>query len=1828
MLTARAEREASAATTGPRIAGAVVSSGAGWSGTFTLANLNSSNNVRAVDNIVADYGILSTFAFGVPAGSRVDGISVNVEGSASGAPGVDYAVQLSWDGGASWTAVKAGNFGPVPDTTALLGGVADTWGRTWTLGELSDATFQLRIYKSGSSSALQVDRIQVSVEYQPPVAVFYSVGTSSADLKSGSPTVTIASGSATFSVPQPANVGVGDVVSHSGGTLVYITGRTSATVYSVATATGAAAANVAGAPVDSIRRAFNSLSAAQAGSSDALHLNLAGPPYDLIAGHFELHWPCYNDGPMNDNVNVTGWTTDAFHYIRVFTPFAANQAGVSQRHTGTAGTGFRLTPVASGSNLDIVNLDVGHVRVEGLEIDGSGVTNAQYVRGVRVQQGLSNVGDIRIDSSIIHDLHTTADGWPTEGSMGILGLQTGANLGPPLIIANNFIYDITSTANSGHIAGIHVGSRATSYVYNNTVLGINNIGGGASGGPAWGIYARAWPELSGVIAIATNNYVGSVAAPQSTQACYGVVDGGVLVPSYNVSSDATASGIGSQTNRSAYSTYFQSVANGSENLHLTATSAALWAAPGTDLFPSVRYDADRHIRSAPWDIGADEFTTAADPLIVYSDNQAAGSRPLSYTTYSGGAWAAPGVEAVPGPFPTAADWPLYNKVARTRPDGLRREVLFAEADSGTRNPLHASFWDGTSWTDGAGALGSRYLGPSGDATLLISRHFDAAIEQQSGDLVVVSGTNTDESVDIFVHTGSSWTANLRFIPPGNGTMTNQGEVAPVLFRWMRLAPRPGTNQIGLLALAHDNTQTSGAVHAAIWDGNSNSFGSKAILSLPVTDGQNANPGMAIDIAYVLGGSSGGEAIAVWGNGARVYSARWSQASGWSASAQVADLGVGNTVRWLRLAAKPRGDRMALAIEDTNQRLFTQTYDATSRTWSALSAALSTTAYGSAVFNRPFDLVWDTAAGPNSLLLAYSDTTRVRFRTSNDAGATWSAQQNQDAGTLRQAYWIQLVRDPTNLVHLAMQDATNALQVYTWNGSAWLTPAVQVSANTERDANHAVEPFSIATFAPLASFADLGIAKDDGQATAVPGTAISYTITVTNNGPDTVTSLFVNDVVPAGITGAAFTPSTGAYNSGTGEWTGLNLAATQSVVLSLSGTIDPFARGTLTNTASVAPPASAIDPNGTNDVASDVDALDPSADVQLVKSDSLDPAPLGEVLTYTLTVTNNGPSGATNVDVSDTLPVDMELDGAPAAAIAPSQGTCNYTAATRVVSCSLGSVGPTLGATVTVRVRPTAVKSYLNTASVTRSEADPVAANNSEGETTLVELSGLGVRFFTATSTSQRNVLEWVNPTDADYLTTEIMVRSGAFPTGPSDPLATSLYNANGGGSGGRMKLVHGLPAPPLTNGQTYYYGAFVHRLTLPVLSPGRFVTGRPFDHTSSPVKWAFSTGATALAAPTVGGAGVIATSNDRVVYAMERGIDDDFFGIDSGEWPASFRPQELQGVVQLRSPVVPVTVGTANPVAFLGAQDGRVYVVDATQGGAGSLPWSSTPVGPMLQAAPAGIFAAFGGGFDQLLVGTRDGTNPNAFFALDPFTGGVIDSYDNGGAGAGAIGIVSGMAALDYPASPPRAYFTSYERLPIGSTNTLWAFGLSATATPTVFNPIWAKQLGNIDSSPVVRGGRVLVGSPQGGGTIHSFEALLGGGERTFIHGNGQVKGFVFPDRLSPTGDIYFATDDFVWGLTEIGSLLDHKFTGPIALPGGARPSAVLFVPASHYLYVGGSDGKLYELDTLMATPVPKPVTLGNGLAVVGAPSLDRAYNLVHVGTEAGIFYAVQVPLP
>src|SRR4029079_17192360 len=98
-----------------------------------------------------------------------------------------------------------------------------------------------------------------------------------------------------------------------------------------------------------------------------------------------------------------------------------------------------------------------------------------------------------------------------------------------------------------------------------------------------------------------------------------------------------------------------------------------------------------------------------------------------------------------------------------------------------------------------------------------------------------------------------------------------------------------------------------------------------------------------------------------------------------------------------------------------------------------------------------------------------------------------------------------------------------------------------------------------------------------------------------------------------------------YDPATGLWTGLSLASGQSVSITLTGTIDPAATGSLTNTAHVSPPTGVTDPDPADNNATDTDSLTPSANLSVTKTDGKTSAVPGTPTTYIIVVNNNGPS---------------------------------------------------------------------------------------------------------------------------------------------------------------------------------------------------------------------------------------------------------------------------------------------------------------------------------------------------------------------------------------------------------------------------------------------------------------------------------------------------------------------------------------------------------------------------------------------------------------------------
>jgi uncharacterized repeat protein (TIGR01451 family) len=99
-------------------------------------------------------------------------------------------------------------------------------------------------------------------------------------------------------------------------------------------------------------------------------------------------------------------------------------------------------------------------------------------------------------------------------------------------------------------------------------------------------------------------------------------------------------------------------------------------------------------------------------------------------------------------------------------------------------------------------------------------------------------------------------------------------------------------------------------------------------------------------------------------------------------------------------------------------------------------------------------------------------------------------------------------------------------------------------------------------------ADLSITKTDDPDPVIVGEDLTYTVTVTNNGPSDATGVSVTDTLPSGVTYNSDTPSQGSYDNSTGVWDVGNLASGASATLILVVTVDSSTTGTLTNDVSV------------------------------------------------------------------------------------------------------------------------------------------------------------------------------------------------------------------------------------------------------------------------------------------------------------------------------------------------------------------------------------------------------------------------------------------------------------------------------------------------------------------------------------------------------------------------------------------------------------------------------------------------------------------------------------
>lgn len=237
-------------------------------------------------------------------------------------------------------------------------------------------------------------------------------------------------------------------------------------------------------------------------------------------------------------------------------------------------------------------------------------------------------------------------------------------------------------------------------------------------------------------------------------------------------------------------------------------------------------------------------------------------------------------------------------------------------------------------------------------------------------------------------------------------------------------------------------------------------------------------------------------------------------------------------------------------------------------------------------------------------------------------------------------------------------------------------------------------------------ADVSVALAESPSPALAGGELTYTMTVANHGPDGAPDVVATMPIAPGLSFVSATSDIGNVTLSNGQVVAdlgdMPAGGRAAVTIILRAS----AAGTVTETATVS--SETIDPNPGDETSSVTTTVDPASDLVVgITADSA-VAATGITLNYTLNVTNNGPSDASGVVLTDELP-----PGATFLSATDSQGNIPATVSNGELTWPIGALANGDSATLVVAVVPTAPpgSTLVDTASVTGGQVDPVVTNN-------------------------------------------------------------------------------------------------------------------------------------------------------------------------------------------------------------------------------------------------------------------------------------------------------------------------------------------------------------------------------------------------------------------------------------------------------------------------------------------------------------------------------------
>lgn len=249
----------------------------------------------------------------------------------------------------------------------------------------------------------------------------------------------------------------------------------------------------------------------------------------------------------------------------------------------------------------------------------------------------------------------------------------------------------------------------------------------------------------------------------------------------------------------------------------------------------------------------------------------------------------------------------------------------------------------------------------------------------------------------------------------------------------------------------------------------------------------------------------------------------------------------------------------------------------------------------------------------------------------------------------------------------------------------------------------------------------------GPGTLSAGDNIAYTLVISNTSTANADNATIKDLVPAGIGNVSWTTSVAGTaqvtNAATGTGNNVEISANipagaaNSITINISGTVSPSASGQLVNTATVTPAEPGTQP-ASSTLTTTLKAM-PA--ISIAKTGPSEVA-AGQTVTYILTVTNNGPSDASNLSITDAVPgtlTNVSWTAVKSGAASITEGAAGTGNNVSVKGNIAAGTGNQIVVTITGNVPASAAGgSFTNTATATPSEPGLPPVNSNTITTTL------------------------------------------------------------------------------------------------------------------------------------------------------------------------------------------------------------------------------------------------------------------------------------------------------------------------------------------------------------------------------------------------------------------------------------------------------------------------------------------------------------------------------